>query len=302
MTRLPLPFIPASPEWTTWWLHCSTNTRSVRSGTSTTRSSSTLRSIRVLHAAGPGPNKTEAIAKYAASKGLTHVGVIYDTLPTDTVTYSDFQTAAKDQGVTITKAVQVPLTAVDASTQVSEMEASGAQAVYVLAVGAQAAIFEALQTQGWSKPVLTEIGAVTPAYATLGPVASKTEFSCGQAVPAGYQLTQEMTEIASIGKANSPGNPFYAYNGAVPNEQVLLLMYAMEKYHSTSYDAIMNAINGAQNLTLSSPLWKYTFSPTQHDGYSQDQEHMCSASAQPIDGYPVIAELFRLLMSRERRK
>ncbi len=234
-----------------------------------------------------GPIQTEAIAKYAASKGLTRVGVIYDTLPTDTVTYSDFQTAAKDQGVTITKAVQVPLTAVDASTQVSEMEASGAQAVYVLAVGAQAAIFKALQTQGWSKPVLTEIGAVTPAYATLGPLASKTEFSCGQAVPAGYQLTQEMTEIASIGKANSPGNPFYAYNGAVPNEQVLLLVYAMEKYHSTSYDAIMNAINGAQNLTLSSPLWKYTFSPTQHDGYSQDQEHMCSASAQPIDGYPV---------------
>ena len=39
-----------------------------------------------------GPIQTEAIAKYAASKGLTRVGVIYDTLPTDTVTYSDFQT------------------------------------------------------------------------------------------------------------------------------------------------------------------------------------------------------------------
>jgi ABC-type branched-subunit amino acid transport system substrate-binding protein len=234
-----------------------------------------------------GSIEVPAIAKYAKSKGLTRIGVISDTLPVDTVVLPTVQSAAAANGLTITKEVEVPVTAVDASTQISELKGSGAQAIFVNAVGAQAAIFKALQTEGWTSPVLTYLGAVTSAYKSLGSLASQTEFTCGLGIPSGYQPNDEMTKIAAIAKANTPGDPFYGTNAGLTNENILLLAYAIEKYHSASYSAIKNAIDSAQSVSLTSPVWKYSFSSTQHEGFPQAQEHLCLASTPPVDGYPV---------------
>jgi ABC-type branched-subunit amino acid transport system substrate-binding protein len=235
-----------------------------------------------------GRIENEAVAKYAATKNLTKIGVIYDSLPLDQTGFSDFQAAAAENGLTITKAVEIPVTAVDATVQISELKASGAQAIYVEGVGTAATEFKALQTEGWSGPILTEYPQITLAYSSLASLAAQIEYSCAQALPSGTQPTAYMKEIANIARPNSPpGTPFYGEVAQTADDPLLLLVYAISKFHSTDYKAIMTAIDSAKNVTLSSPFWKYTFSATQHDGLPQAEEHMCSVSTPPVDGYPV---------------
>jgi ABC-type branched-subunit amino acid transport system substrate-binding protein len=228
------------------------------------------------------------MARFAKRIGITKIGIIDDSSTFASTLEKDFYPAAAAAGLPITKRVSYSPTAVDVTTQVRELEASGANGVALLAEGGLGHVYDAMREVGWTPPIVTTAAAGIVGYSSLGSLAAHAYDNCSVALEPGQQPDPGLAQIMHVVEAKIGVNPFAA-TSLITNDDFLILKRAIEQTHTLEGTAIAHAIEQFRNVSFTSPNYRYTFTPTHHDGWPNSEIHMCSLAHFGPGDLPIIA-------------
>jgi branched-chain amino acid transport system substrate-binding protein len=189
----------------------------------------------------PVPVDVQAYLKYMKKKGYTSVGLIYPTGALGSVEVPDLQDAAPAYGVTFTTAQSYQVGTTDYSSQISAVQATKPQAVFVIG-DFLGNVYKQARQVGFNVPFMYD-AAVTDqllinsigATAAAGIVSFQT-----QATQLLDATTAPMTTWASEFKAAFPSPP-----SGVPSQ------FSLEGYEATfvAAQAILMTLNAKRSLT-----------------------------------------------------
>jgi branched-chain amino acid transport system substrate-binding protein len=226
---------------------------------------------------------------FAKDKGVTKLGVIGDGTSFFQQLDADLVPAAEAQHLPITATVSYSPTAVDVTTQVRELQASGANGIALLAEAGLGSVYNAMREIGWTTPtILTTAAATIVGYTSLGSLASNAYANCTVALKAGQQPDPSLAHIMQVVEAKIGVTPF-ATAAPIYNDDFLILKDAITKANSLSGPAIKNQIEHMTDVSFTSPQFRYTFTPTDHDGWPKSEIYMCRLTAFGPYDLPIIA-------------
>jgi ABC-type branched-subunit amino acid transport system substrate-binding protein len=217
-----------------------------------------------------------ALARWAEHLGVTDIGLASDNTGLGVQSSDDFLRAAKADGLRVVKQVYYPTTVVSLSTQMAELRAAGAKGVFITGGGGFNQAFAAMMSIGWSPYIFSYASIlVIPKLAGLlgTPLATHAFTLCdayclstpGQALPASYASLVRVVE-AKTGVTEDPG--VSVIDG---NDDLQLLKYAIEKAHSTDGPSLKRVLDDVRNKSFTLPQFRYTFTPTDHNGLTTPQ-------------------------------
>ncbi len=220
---------------------------------------------------------------------VTKLGVIGDgSTFADTLT-SDLKTSASKGGAQITSTVSYQPAAADVSTQVRQVQSSGAGAVVLLAAAGMGHVYDAMRTIGWTPPIITTAASFFSGYSSLGNLGATSYSNCAIALPKGEQPDAGTTAVLEPTTAKTGVNPSVGQL-VLTNDDLLIFKTAIEQTHSLDPAKIKSAIEGFKNRSFTSPAFRYTFSATHHGGWPESEIHICNmAPLGPFD-LPYIAQ------------
>lgn len=194
---------------------------------------------------------------------------------------------AREQHLPV-KVVTFSPTAVDDTTQVREVKASGADGVALLASQGLGQIYDAMHSVGWSPPIVTTAVAYFVGYSSLGSLAHTTYSNCAVALKKGQQPDAGSVALLKAVTAKTGPTPNDT-SMIIYNDDFLIFKAAIKKYHSTDPHAIAKAIANMKNVHFTSPEYHYTFSSTNHDGWPYNNIHMCVLKPTGPYDFPIIS-------------
>jgi branched-chain amino acid transport system substrate-binding protein len=229
------------------------------------------------------------MAKFAKNQlHLGKLGIISDGTAFADSLIADLKPAASSIGLTTTGPVTYSPTAVDVTTQVRQLQASGADGVALLAEGGLGQVYNAFHQIGWSPPIVTTAAAYLVGYSSLGSLAPTTYSNCSISLQSGEQLPSSVTDLMQSVTSKIGVTPT---DTAVPiyNDDLLIVKSAIESTHTLDPNAIKQNIESMQNRSFTWPKYAYTFSATNHDGWPPSEIHMCKMTPLGPFDFPLIA-------------
>jgi branched-chain amino acid transport system substrate-binding protein len=216
----------------------------------------------------------------------THVGLLQDeSAYTQTETPAILSALAKDH-ITVTK-VSFPATAVDLSSEMSQLKSAGVQAVYAEALGPAAGYtLKARAAVGLNAPVVFDVAGSALDLTTLAPTADvKNSYTtiCGCQDPAkkspGYTQLRKYAAKGVIGPL--PGN--LAGDGW---DAVVLFNHALTQAGSTSASALTKATENLNASGQSDPMYivtaKKRFTAANHQNLDESPSDYSILAAGPV--------------------
>jgi ABC-type branched-subunit amino acid transport system substrate-binding protein len=211
-----------------------------------------------------------ALAKWVGKHTeIRKIAALADGLPATEESWNaftaDLKTTVPD--AVVTKRVNFPPGATDVSAAIAELKATNPDLLYVGASFAYGPIWQAIQAANWSPRIYVGAGAWYDSFKAMGPLADKAVTTYSHCVAKGraplpVAVTQAMDGYADLLGTNTTNYLTYSGTDDVP---VLLVKAAIEKYKSTSPDAIKRALEEMKNFKVLD-IYQFTYSPTDHDG------------------------------------
>ncbi len=215
------------------------------------------------------------MVSFAKAKGITELGVIGDGSSDYQQLDADLVPAAKAQGLPIVSSVTYSPTAASVVTQVLELKDAGANGIALLADAGLGTVYDALRHVGWSPTIVTTSAAAIVGYPSLGNLASHAYDTCPVALNSGQQPPAYLAGIMQTVESDIGETPS-ADSAPLSNDDFLILDEAITRAHSLSGSAIRNEIQAMTGVSFTSPpLYRYTFTATDHDGWTAADMHMC---------------------------
>jgi hypothetical protein len=220
--------------------------------------------------------QAETLVAFAKRKGVTRLGLLGDTTPFAESFGADVAAAAAADGVTVTKSVSYGLTAVDVTTQLEQLKASGAQGIVLTGETGFGHVYDDLRGIGWAPPIFTTYAAYFVGYSSLGNLAATTWSTCQTDIMAGEGLPPHLDTIVPY-VIHATGLQFIGIASVLLNENdsLLILKYGIEHAHTLSGPAVAKAIESIHGIGFTVPSYKYYFSAAHHAGWPASESHMC---------------------------
>jgi hypothetical protein len=171
------------------------------------------------------------------------------------------------------------------TSQLRQLRSEGADSLVVFSQVGINYVWSGLRSIGWAPSIYT-----TPAAyffsSNIGSLASKTVTNCSWPLKQGQSLDSGLTTLFKAVSAKIPtstSTPIAVYY----NDSLGLFKLAVEKTHSLNPDVLRAALQKFQNVSYTSPIWKYTFSATNHDGFPNTGLGICPLTSLGAYDYPV---------------
>jgi branched-chain amino acid transport system substrate-binding protein len=229
-------------------------------------------------------------APFLTSKGVTKVVSINDTTPAS-VSFSGYaDSAVAAAGIKVLKSVSFDPTAVDLTTQVQQLKATGADWLLANNVVGFVPLYNALRAVGWHPNILETTSAYYDGASALGNLAPTTWAGCNVGATPGSTLPASVTKILAAATATLGGTQPDLLTGVASSYDALLqFKYAVEKADSISGPAVVKVLNTITNKSFSDPDWTYTYTASDHLGWIASSNHVCTVAPLGTYGTPTIA-------------
>jgi branched-chain amino acid transport system substrate-binding protein len=228
-----------------------------------------------------------AMAGFAKAKGLHDLAVIGDGSAISTELGTDLVTAARGQGLSLSGSQDFAPSASSATTQVRQLEATGADGLVVSAQSALATVYSALRQLRWNPVVLTTPAADVVDYRSLGALARNAFSVCSVALDPGQQPPATQTDVLQGVEAIVGPTP-QAVSSLSYSDGLQLLDKAITESRSTSGPDIKAQLEQLAGVYTTAP-YAYTFTATRHAGWASKNVRMCVLSGFGADELPVVA-------------
>jgi branched-chain amino acid transport system substrate-binding protein len=228
---------------------------------------------------GVGPSDQQIAqgwVDFAKKKGYTKLGGLSDGEQFGDELAAFSQQDAAKAGLTWTKTVSYSPTAVDITTQLRQLQGTGAQAIVTGALTNIPRIFSGLAQIGWSPPIITTGVVALYPPAALGKLDASTYAYCTDYLNPGEAVPSSMAPLLAKGQAalGAGANPL----NVLAFEDILnLYKAAILQAKSLNGPAIKAALEKLTNVQSVDPLTHYSFSATDHAGY-QEKVHVCGVA------------------------
>lgn len=225
------------------------------------------------------------MAQYAKQLGVKTVGTITDGLPYSLNNRSDFDTAAKELGLSVPVQVTYSPTALDLTTQVSQLKSANVGAIAATTQSQLGALYAAVKQLHWNPIILGN--AYTP-LVDAAQATTNTLYPClapldqGQTPPAGT--------IAAIGTLKRNGG----LTGTAPNlapiyrDEVQMFARAVSSANSLDAAKLATVLESFKAVSFTAPVYQYTYTGTNHALWS-GKIGACHVSSVSPDGLPYAA-------------
>ncbi len=231
----------------------------------------------------------QAEANFLKAKGMTKVALLQDDTPFAAQLVPDFTSAAKADGIQIVGTATYPATAVDVSTEVARLQATGAKTLVLIAQVGVATVYAALNSAGWSPTIMGTAVNYFEGYSSLGQFATKSYANCQVGLAPGTNLDPQLGSIVKLVEAKTGSQLGYASTILNVNDGLLILKYAIDKTHSLNGPKIAAAVETIRNQGFTSPQYPYTFTVSDHAGWPASGIHVCQLSPVGQYGTPILA-------------
>jgi branched-chain amino acid transport system substrate-binding protein len=204
----------------------------------------------------PAAVQQQTAADWFKQHGIKKVGVLLEDIAFTQSEVAPFEKALSKEGIQHTD-VGFPATATSLTSEVSQLKGSGAQALYVLALGPAAGYALKARSQlAWNVPVVFDPAASSLDITTLAPP-SETKNSYVDI----YQVANPSAKMpgrALMLKWSTPHGLQSAVPLDVPGlgwDEMLLLANAVKQAHSLNYQTLTNTILNLAPAGRADPLY-----------------------------------------------
>ena len=227
-------------------------------------------------------------ASWFKAKGYTHVGVLQDqSAYTQTETPAIVAALTKDH-IKVTK-VSFPATAVDLSSELSQLKSSGVQAIFAEALGPAAGYtLKARAAVGLKVPVVFDLAGSALDLTTLAPTADvKNSYTtvCGCQDPA--KSSPGLTQLEKFAPKGVIG-PLPVNLAGDGWDAVVMFDHAVTQAGSTSASALTKAAENLNENGQSDPLYMVTakkrFSIPDHQNLDESPSDYLILAGGPVKG------------------
>lgn len=233
---------------------------------------------------------TDVMASFAVSTlNASKLGVIDDGSTFADVLISDLRNSVARNGVVqIARTVSYQPTAADVTTQLRQLQSSGANAIVLLATAGMANVYNGLRTIRWTPPIITTAASFFNGFSSLGNLGPTTYSNCAVALQKGQEPDPSITAVLQATSAKTGVNPSVGQL-VLTNDDLLILKAAIQQTNSVSPEKIKSAIEGFSDNWFTSPSITYSFSAGHHGGWPESQIYMCNMTPLGPFDLPYIA-------------
>jgi branched-chain amino acid transport system substrate-binding protein len=210
--------------------------------------------------------------------GVRRLGIIHDTTPFADDLLADLTPALSAEGLSVVKDVAYDPTAVDVTTQVTQLKDAGADGIIVLAEGGIGTVYNDIKALGWHVSLVAPPITYLIGFSSLGYLAASAYTYCTVALKPGDTLPAHLSEVTQTVAAQAGTGAVLGGNLLTEADPLYILKYAIESTRGLNPDQIVKAIEGIHDRSFIAAPYAYTFGPSQHDGYPQSEIHMCTLS------------------------
>ena len=240
------------------------------------------------------PDTEQGVYPYASflkSKGATSVVSINDTTPASVSFAADSDAAVKAAGIPVLKSVSFDPTAVDLTTQVQQLKATGSDWLLANNVVGFAPLYNALRAVGWHPNIIETTSGYYDGASALGNLAPTTYAACNVGATPGSTLPANVTKVLAAATAKlGATQPDLLTAMTSDYDGLLQFKYAAEKADSISGPAVIKVLNTITNQSFSDPDWTYTYTASDHLGWIASNDHICTVTPLGQYGTPTIAD------------
>jgi branched-chain amino acid transport system substrate-binding protein len=237
---------------------------------------------------GPASIPETEAAAWIKKRGYTNVGVLEQEADFTQSETPAIGSALQQAGISETK-LSFSTTAVDLTSQMSQLKGSGAQVVYAEALGASAGyVLKARAALNWNVPVVFDIAGSALDLTTLAPGVALTnvyQTLCPCAVPTVH--TPALEAFKSTSQENALG-AFPANLIGDGWDSIVLLADGVKQAGSTDHQALISALENLNSSAQADPLFfttrHHSYSSANHENAGQTTNDFAIAPAGAVKG------------------
>jgi branched-chain amino acid transport system substrate-binding protein len=226
------------------------------------------------------------VLSYAKAKGYNDIGLLGDGTSFSQTLDAAYQTAIQADGLKLIKNVNFSPTAVDVTTQLTQLKEAGVKTVLITNVAGSNVILSSLKEMGWTPPllswgILNQVGTVASDLPYANIADGCTVYYSAPGAESSL-LTPAVKKIL---------NGSIAAEGLKPSTSISLTYYsnltilqaAIEKAKSINGAKLIAAIDSIGTFSSAIPGVTYHFTASQHGGFPTSAMAMCSLAKQGPD-------------------
>ncbi|MGH9188067.1 MAG: ABC transporter substrate-binding protein [Acidimicrobiales bacterium] len=211
---------------------------------------------------------------YLPAEGLTDWALLADTSPNQQQYFQAFTADAEGAGADIVYSNSFDSQSIDLSPVVQEVAGSGADVILFFAVGATVGRFlQAIATAGVDTPIYSS-AAISASDLSVAPpevlaeqvyevITQTAVLEDGEPAEGLEPLTLALYD--AVGRENVKGTGL-----VIQFEAFEMMRYAIEEAGAPDPAAMRQVMNGVTNQSFLTPRLEWTFSTTDHGGYTDD--------------------------------
>jgi len=221
--------------------------------------------------------------------GITRVGMLFDNTAFSSDLKKTWDAKSQDAGIKTVKTVTFDPTATDLTSQVGELKSANVQAVVMLASSGYDPAWTAFNQLNWTPVFIAPSTAYNFDQTFLGKLKGKAVGYCATAIQPGKQPTAGEQKVYQIYEKATKGLTVDMEYQVDFLDELEAFKAAVEKYDSVEPAAVTAGMESLKNVSFMSPNRTYTFSSTNHIGYTGPNQ-MCSLGGYGPDDYPLTAD------------
>lgn len=237
---------------------------------------------------GPLDKQTAgAMAHFARVKGVHKIGLLGDGSAVSTQLDADVASVAHGRALSVVATQTFVPTAPSVSAQLVQLRNAGADGLVISAQAGLGTVYSDLRQLRWDPTILTTSAADRVGYSALGSLAPSAFAACSVAVTPGRQPPSTLSDLIQSVEVHIGSTPLAA-SALFYDDDLQILKKAITQARSTRGPDVKGQI---EQLTavFTTPPYAYTFTSTDHAGWSSANVHMCGLSGFGSYDLPVIA-------------
>jgi branched-chain amino acid transport system substrate-binding protein len=225
------------------------------------------------------PQYADNVLNYAKAKGYNDIGLLGDGSSFSQGLATSMQASIQSHGLKLIKQVNFAPTAVDVTTQLTQLKEAGVQTVIITNVAGSNVILSSLKQMGWaphllSWGILNQAGTTASQLPYPGIADGCTVYYSAPGAESSV-LTPDVKTILNSSVAAQGLQPTTSLS-LIYYSDLLILKAAIEKAGSLAGDKLTSAIESVGTIPSAIPGVTFSFSSTQHGGFPTSAMAMCS--------------------------
>jgi branched-chain amino acid transport system substrate-binding protein len=239
-----------------------------------------------------GPQVFSFVPDYMKGHGLSKLGLVTDNTPPSQSNGTALTKQLGSAGVQIVKAVQIPQTATDVSAELRQLKDAGADSIITTQSANYGPLYNGLRAINWAPTVFIGTGAFFDSTGSIGDLADKVIVGMpnGTCLEPGGSLPANWDKVLATFKARTGQQPALITSVQAGVDSLNILKKAIESTNSVDGPTLKKAIEQMSNQSFFDPSWTYTYTPTDHFGWTGGGVGCAATGTEPTYGTPYLAK------------